>query len=87
MEKKMYSAENADEDKARQIQNQAHDTIPNPENADSSADLILEELDNVRFENIEQQSSTMRESLRALRTNIQFCGDDIKAVLFTSVQP
>ena len=77
----------ADEDKARHIQNQALDTIPNPENADSSADLILEELDNVRFENIEQQSSTMRESLRALRTNIQFCGDDIKAVLFTSVQP
>ncbi len=29
----------------------------------------------------------MRESLRELRTNIRFCGDDIKTILFTSVAP
>ena len=29
----------------------------------------------------------MRESLRALRTNIQFCGDDVKTILFTSTVP
>ena len=29
----------------------------------------------------------MKESLRTLRTNIQFCGDDIKTILFTSSAP
>ena len=29
----------------------------------------------------------MLESLRALRTNIQFCGDDVKTILFTSTVP
>ena len=29
----------------------------------------------------------MKESLRELRTNIRFCGDDIKTILFTSVMP
>lgn len=29
----------------------------------------------------------MTESLRALKTNIQFCGDDIKTILFTSTLP
>ena len=29
----------------------------------------------------------MRESLRALRTNIQFCGDDVRVILFTSTVP
>lgn len=36
---------------------------------------------------IKEQSYTMKESLRALRTNIQFCGDDIKTIMFTSAQP
>ena len=41
----------------------------------------------VEFTRINDMSSTMRESLRALRTNIQFCGDDIKTILFTSSFP
>ncbi len=36
---------------------------------------------------LRKQSNTMRESLRELRTNIRFCGDDIKTILFTSVAP
>ncbi|MCR5294811.1 MAG: CpsD/CapB family tyrosine-protein kinase [Lachnospiraceae bacterium] len=30
---------------------------------------------------------TMKESLRTLRTNIQFCGDDVRTILFTSCIP
>lgn len=41
----------------------------------------------VEFTKIDNMSSTMRESLRALRTNIQFCGDDIRTILFTSSMP
>lgn len=41
----------------------------------------------VEFTKLNDMSSTMRESLRALRTNIQFCGDDIKTILFTSTVP
>ena len=41
----------------------------------------------VEFTKISPMSSTMRESLRALRTNIQFCGDDIRTILFTSTVP
>ncbi|MCR5268638.1 MAG: polysaccharide biosynthesis tyrosine autokinase [Lachnospiraceae bacterium] len=41
----------------------------------------------VKLNEIKQQSNTMRESLRELRTNIRFCGDDIKTILFTSVMP
>ena len=41
----------------------------------------------VEFTKINDMSSTMRESLRALRTNIQFCGDDIRTILFTSSMP
>ena len=44
-------------------------------------------LDGLIYENVEKQSNTMRESLRALRTNIQFCGDDVRTILFTSVVP
>jgi capsular exopolysaccharide synthesis family protein len=29
----------------------------------------------------------MKESLRALKTNIQFCGDDVKVIMFTSAMP
>ena len=36
---------------------------------------------------IKKQSNSMREALRELRTNIRFCGDDIKTILFTSVAP
>lgn len=41
----------------------------------------------VQLGEIKEQSYTMKESLRALRTNIQFCGDDIKTIMFTSAQP
>ena len=39
------------------------------------------------FSKLKEMSSTMLESLRALRTNIQFCGDDVKTILFTSTIP
>lgn len=39
------------------------------------------------FTQLKTMSSAMRESLRALRTNIQFCGDDVKTILFTSTVP
>ena len=44
-------------------------------------------METVQFGQIQEQSYAMKESLRALRTNIQFCGDDIKTILFTSAQP
>ena len=44
-------------------------------------------MQSIEFTKIDPMSSTMRESLRALRTNIQFCGDDIRTVLFTSTVP
>lgn len=44
-------------------------------------------MDTIRFENLKEQSYSMKESLRALKTNIQFCGDDIKAILVTSSVP
>lgn len=39
------------------------------------------------FHNMKEQSYVLKESLRTLRTNIQFCGDDIHAILFTSAAP
>ena len=36
---------------------------------------------------LKEQSYTLKESLRALKTNIQFCGDDKKVLLFTSAIP
>lgn len=36
---------------------------------------------------LKEQSDTLKESLRALKTNIQFCGDDKKVILFTSAIP
>lgn len=41
----------------------------------------------VKFGNLKKQSYTMKESLRALKTNIQFCGDDICTVVVTSAMP
>ena len=41
----------------------------------------------IKLNEIRKQSNAMRESLRELRTNIRFCGDDIKTILFTSVMP
>lgn len=36
---------------------------------------------------VKEQSYTMKESLRALKTNIQFCGDDVQTILITSSIP
>ncbi len=44
-------------------------------------------METVQFGNIKTQSYTMKESLRALKTNIQFCGDDVKTILITSAIP
>ncbi len=44
-------------------------------------------MQSVEFTKLNDMSSSMRESLRALRTNIQFCGDDIRTILFTSTVP
>ena len=41
----------------------------------------------VELESLPALSYTMKESLRSLRTNIQFCGDDIHTILFTSAAP
>ena len=46
-----------------------------------------ERMGTVQLKNMPEQSYTMRESLRTLKTNIQFCGDDIKTILFTSAIP
>lgn len=37
--------------------------------------------------NLSTFSYAMKESLRTLRTNIQFCGDDVKVIMFTSSVP
>lgn len=41
----------------------------------------------VNLQNLKEQKYTMKEVLRALKTNIQFCGDDVKTILFTSAMP
>ena len=41
----------------------------------------------VRLKNIKKQGYTMKESLRSLKTNIQFCGDDNRVILITSSIP
>jgi capsular exopolysaccharide synthesis family protein len=41
----------------------------------------------VAFKNMEEFSHAKKESLRAIKTNIQFCGDDIKTIMFTSSLP
>ena len=45
------------------------------------------EMKSVTFENLKKQNYTMKESLRALKTNIQFCGDDICTIVVTSAMP
>lgn len=44
-------------------------------------------MEKVELRNIRSHSYTKKESLRTLKTNIQFCGDDIKTILFTSSVP
>lgn len=44
-------------------------------------------MQSIRFENIKEQSYSMKESLRALKTNIQFCGDDVKVIQIVSSVP
>lgn len=44
-------------------------------------------MQSVTLGNIREQGYTMKESLRALKTNIQFCGDDIHTILITSSVP
>lgn len=44
-------------------------------------------MESVKFGKVKEQSYAMKESLRALKTNIQFCGDDIKTILITSSVP
>ena len=44
-------------------------------------------METVKFDNLKKPSYTMKESLRALKTNIQFCGDDVKVILITSSIP
>ncbi len=44
-------------------------------------------MESVILGNIKELSYTMKESLRALKTNIQFCGDDVKTILVTSSVP
>ena len=44
-------------------------------------------MNSVELTSLKKHSYTLTESLRALRTNIQFCGDDVKTILFTSAMP
>ena len=44
-------------------------------------------METVELKSLHDQSYTMKESLRILRTNLQFCGDDIHTILFTSAAP
>ena len=44
-------------------------------------------METVELTSIKEHSYTMKESLRALKTNLQFCGDDIKTILITSSVP
>lgn len=44
-------------------------------------------METVKFGKIKEQSYTMKEPLRALKTNIQFCGDDVRTIMLTSAVP
>ncbi|MDD6332502.1 MAG: polysaccharide biosynthesis tyrosine autokinase [Clostridium sp.] len=44
-------------------------------------------METVRLRNLEERSYAQKESLRAIRTNIQFCGDDIRTIVITSSIP
>lgn len=39
------------------------------------------------IEKIPEMSNAYKETLRGIRTNIQFCGSDVKCILFSSVTP
>jgi capsular exopolysaccharide synthesis family protein len=41
----------------------------------------------ITIKNVNEFSHAKKESLRAIKTNIQFCGDDIKVIMFTSSMP
>lgn len=44
-------------------------------------------METVELKNVRKNSYVKTESLRTLKTNIQFCGDDIKTILVTSSVP
>ena len=44
-------------------------------------------MDSIVLKNLKEHSFARQESLRALRTNLQFCGDDVKVILVTSSVP
>ena len=44
-------------------------------------------MESVVLGNLKEHSYAMKESLRALKTNLRFCGDDIKTILITSSVP
>lgn len=44
-------------------------------------------METIELRNIKKPGYTLTESLRTLKTNIQFCGDDIKTILLTSSIP
>ncbi len=44
-------------------------------------------METVELRNITEHSYARKESLRALKTNLQFCGDDVKTIVFTSSLP
>ena len=44
-------------------------------------------MEKIELRNVRPHGYAKKESLRALKTNIQFCGDDIKTILFTSAVP
>ena len=41
----------------------------------------------IEFEQLEKLSYGKREAFNSLRTNLSFCGEDIKVILFTSCTP
>ena len=44
-------------------------------------------MNKVELTSLKRHSHTLTESLRTLRTNIQFCGDNVRTILFTSAVP
>jgi capsular exopolysaccharide synthesis family protein len=44
-------------------------------------------VETITLRNLKKFSYSMKESLRALKTNIQFCGDDKKVIMITSALP
>ena len=44
-------------------------------------------MESIELQNVRKNSYAKTESLRALKTNLQFCGDDVKTILVTSSLP